>query len=80
MEYNRHNSPANEDRHANHPTTFCAPVRFAEIGAVGALGRTEVRRADGRIETLGGCDPTVLQPGDAVIVTTPTGGGFGAPD
>lgn len=49
-------------------------------GAVGALGRTEVRRADGRIETLGGCDQTVLRPGDAVIVTTPTGGGYGTPD
>ncbi|MBN9431076.1 MAG: hydantoinase B/oxoprolinase family protein [Bosea sp.] len=49
-------------------------------GSAGALGRTEVRRADGRVETLGGCDQTVLRPGDAVIVTTPTGGGYGAPD
>jgi len=46
-------------------------------GAPGALGKTEVRRIDGRIEELEGCDQTVLQPGEAVIVTTPTGGGFG---
>jgi 5-oxoprolinase (ATP-hydrolysing) len=38
---------------------------------------TRVRRADGGIETLEGCDQTVLKPGEAVIVTTPTGGGFG---
>jgi 5-oxoprolinase (ATP-hydrolysing) len=46
-------------------------------GADGALGRTEVRRLDGRIERLEGCDQTVLKPGEAVIVTTPTGGGCG---
>ena len=46
-------------------------------GDPGALGRTEVRRNDGRIEELDGCDQTVLAPGEAVIVTTPTGGGFG---
>jgi 5-oxoprolinase (ATP-hydrolysing) len=38
---------------------------------------TRVRRSNGRIETLDGCDQTVLKPGDAVIVTTPTGGGYG---
>src|SRR5690606_34358796 len=48
-----------------------------EGGEPGALGRTEVRRNDGRIETLEGCDQTVLAAGEAVIVTTPTGGGFG---
>jgi len=48
-------------------------------GEEGALGKTEVRRADGTIEELAGCDQTVLQPGEAVIVTTPTGGGYGAP-
>ncbi len=46
-------------------------------GGPGALGMTRVRRADGRTETLEGCDQTVLKPGDAVIVTTPTGGGYG---
>ncbi|HEY5082498.1 MAG TPA: hydantoinase B/oxoprolinase family protein [Bauldia sp.] len=46
-------------------------------GALGELGITRVRRADGTIETLEGCDQTTMQPGDAVIVTTPTGGGYG---
>ncbi|HEX2255696.1 MAG TPA: hydantoinase B/oxoprolinase family protein, partial [Afifellaceae bacterium] len=47
-------------------------------GGAGALGKTEVRRLDGRIEELEGCDQTVLEAGEAVIVTTPTGGGYGA--
>jgi 5-oxoprolinase (ATP-hydrolysing) len=38
---------------------------------------TRVRRNNGTIETLEGCDQTVLKPGEAVIVTTPTGGGYG---
>ncbi|WEK49862.1 MAG: hydantoinase B/oxoprolinase family protein [Candidatus Kaistia colombiensis] len=46
-------------------------------GDPGALGKTEVRRNDGRVEALQGCDQTILQPGEAVVVTTPTGGGFG---
>ena len=46
-------------------------------GEAGQLGMTRVRRADGRIETLEGCDQTRLRPGEAVIVTTPTGGGYG---
>ncbi len=46
-------------------------------GGNGEVGRTEVRRADGRIETLKACDQTVLEAGEAVIVTTPTAGGFG---
>jgi 5-oxoprolinase (ATP-hydrolysing) len=46
-------------------------------GEPGRLGTTHVRRLDGRIEELSGCDQTVLLPGDAVIVTTPTAGGYG---
>lgn len=46
-------------------------------GEPGMLGKTEVRRKDGTIELLRGCDQTVLEPGEAVIVTTPTGGGYG---
>ena len=46
-------------------------------GEAGALGLTRVRRADGTVETLSGCDQTRLKPGEAVIVTTPTGGGYG---
>ncbi|PSC06819.1 5-oxoprolinase [Alsobacter soli] len=48
-----------------------------EGGAPGECGRTLVRRLDGRIEELGGCDQTVLEAGEAVTVITPTGGGFG---
>jgi 5-oxoprolinase (ATP-hydrolysing) len=48
-------------------------------GAPGECGRNAVRRSDGRIEPLGGCDQTVLAAGEAVIIETPTGGGFGDP-
>ncbi len=47
-------------------------------GEPGRLGQTQVRRGDGSIETLRSCDQTVLEPGEAVIITTPTGGGYGA--
>jgi 5-oxoprolinase (ATP-hydrolysing) len=46
-------------------------------GADGEVGTTRVRRLDGMVETLEGCDQTVLKAGEAVIVTTPTGGGYG---
>ncbi|CAN5220958.1 hydantoinase B/oxoprolinase family protein [soil metagenome] len=46
-------------------------------GDPGNVGMTRVRRRDGTIETLQGCDQTRLKPGEAVIVTTPTGGGYG---
>ncbi|MDN2566874.1 hydantoinase B/oxoprolinase family protein [Aquibium sp. A9E412] len=46
-------------------------------GGDGAVGRTEVRRRDGTIETLQACDQTVVEAGEAVIVTTPTAGGYG---
>jgi len=46
-------------------------------GGDGEVGRTEVRRADGTVQQLKACDQTVLEPGEAVIVTTPTPGGFG---
>ncbi|MEW5963879.1 MAG: hydantoinase B/oxoprolinase family protein [Pseudomonadota bacterium] len=47
-------------------------------GEPGALGRNLVRRADGTIEELEGCAETTLAAGEAIIVETPTGGGFGA--
>jgi 5-oxoprolinase (ATP-hydrolysing) len=46
-------------------------------GEPGELGRTLVRRLDGRVEELAACDQTVLEAGEAVTVITPTGGGFG---
>ena len=46
-------------------------------GEPGEVGRTLVRRGDGRVEELKGCDQTVLEAGEAVTVITPTGGGYG---
>ena len=47
-------------------------------GEPGEAGENLVRRNDGRLERLKGCDQTVLQAGEAIIIVTPTGGGFGA--
>jgi 5-oxoprolinase (ATP-hydrolysing) len=49
-------------------------------GAHGQVGRNSVRRKDGRIEELAGCDATVLDAGEAIIIQTPTAGGYGKPD
>jgi 5-oxoprolinase (ATP-hydrolysing) len=46
-------------------------------GGNGEQGSTKVRRNDGTVETLKACDQTVLDRGEAVIVTTPTAGGYG---
>jgi 5-oxoprolinase (ATP-hydrolysing) len=46
-------------------------------GAAGQPGENWVRRKEGRIERLKGSDQTVLEPGEAIIIKTPTGGGFG---
>ena len=51
--------------------------RGLDGGGDGSTGRTEVRRADGTLERLKACDQTVLEKGEAVIVTTPTAGGYG---
>ena len=36
-----------------------------------------MRRKDGRFERLKGCDETVIEAGEAIIIVTPTGGGYG---
>jgi 5-oxoprolinase (ATP-hydrolysing) len=46
-------------------------------GEEGQLGENWVRRKDGRLERLKGSDQTVLEPDEAIIIKTPTGGGFG---
>ncbi len=46
-------------------------------GDPGELGRNSVRRLDGRIEALQGCDQTVLEAGESIEIATPTGGGWG---
>jgi 5-oxoprolinase (ATP-hydrolysing) len=53
------------------------PPEGLDGGGNGEVGKTEVRRKDGSVETLRACDQTVLEPEEAVIVTTPTPGGFG---
>jgi len=46
-------------------------------GGSGQCGANTVRRSDGRMERLQGCDQTVLEAGEAIIIETPTGGGYG---
>ncbi len=53
------------------------PPEGIDGGGNGEVGRTEVRRADGTDRDAAACDQTVLEAGEAVIVTTPTAGGFG---
>jgi 5-oxoprolinase (ATP-hydrolysing) len=48
-------------------------------GGNGQIGANWVRRNDGRIERLQGADATVLDAGEAVIIQTPTAGGYGKP-
>ena len=48
-----------------------------EGGEDGQLGRNEVRRHDGAVEVLKGCDQVVLKAGEAFTIITPTGGGYG---
>jgi 5-oxoprolinase (ATP-hydrolysing) len=46
-------------------------------GEPGQIGENWVRRIDGRMERLQGADATTLDAGDAVIIQTPTAGGYG---
>jgi 5-oxoprolinase (ATP-hydrolysing) len=48
-------------------------------GSPGALGRNRVERVDGSTADLAGCDSIELQPGDALVIETPGGGGYGTP-
>ena len=46
-------------------------------GADGQIGENWVRRRDGRMERLKGADATVVDAGEAIIIQTPTAGGYG---
>ena len=46
-------------------------------GEPGECGANAVRRNDGKLHALEGCDQTVLDAGEAIIIKTPTGGGYG---
>ncbi len=48
-------------------------------GAPGRTGENWVRRNSGTLERLRGSDQTSIAPGEAVIIRTPTGGGYGKP-
>ncbi|RZV51719.1 MAG: 5-oxoprolinase, partial [Sphingomonadaceae bacterium] len=54
-----------------------APVGVAG-GEVGRIGLNFVARGDGSREDLGGCGSTDVEPGDTIVIRTPTGGGFGS--
>ena len=49
-------------------------------GGAGACGETRVERRDGRIEILAATARAELAAGDAIVISTPGGGGFGTPD
>ena len=46
-------------------------------GGDGQVGENWVRRKDGHMEKLEGCDATVIDAGEAIIIQTPTAGGYG---
>jgi len=45
-------------------------------GGDGEVGKTEIRRLSGELQELEYCDQTSVVAGEAVIVTTPSGGGY----
>ena len=48
-------------------------------GSDGLPGVNRVERADGRVEVLGHLASVEMQPGDAFVIETPGGGGYGSP-
>jgi 5-oxoprolinase (ATP-hydrolysing) len=46
-------------------------------GEAGQVGENSVRRKDGSIEMLKGCDSTDIDAGEAIILQSPTAGGYG---
>jgi 5-oxoprolinase (ATP-hydrolysing) len=46
-------------------------------GGAGAVGTNAVERADGSVERLGGTAVVEVAEGDAVVIETPGGGGYG---
>ncbi|MBN8964430.1 MAG: hydantoinase B/oxoprolinase family protein, partial [Rhizobiales bacterium] len=49
-------------------------------GEDGHIGENWVRRNDGTMERLKGADATVVDAGEAIIIQTPTAGGYGKPN
>ncbi len=48
-------------------------------GGDGEVGENAVRRKDGTVAKLAGCDATIVGAGEAIIIRTPTAGGYGKP-
>ncbi len=48
-------------------------------GEPGQIGENWVRRRGGQMERRAGCDAMVLEPEEAIIIQTPTAGGYGTP-
>jgi 5-oxoprolinase (ATP-hydrolysing) len=53
------------------------PPKGLEGGGDGEPGSTSILRLGGWIEELKACDQTSVEADEAVVVTTPTPGGFG---
>jgi 5-oxoprolinase (ATP-hydrolysing) len=48
-------------------------------GEAGQTGQNAVRRRDGTVENLQGCDATMIDADEAIIIQVPTAGGYGKP-
>jgi 5-oxoprolinase (ATP-hydrolysing) len=48
-------------------------------GEPGEPGANFVRRKEGCLENLSACAQTILEPGEAIVIKTPTGGGYDKP-
>ncbi len=53
------------------------PPYGLEGGAAAKVGRNRCVRRDGRVEKLAAHDSVSLEAGDALVIETPGGGGFG---
>jgi 5-oxoprolinase (ATP-hydrolysing) len=64
-------------------TVLSGHRRIAPFGMAGGengqVGENWVRRKDGRMDRLKGADATVVDAGEAIIIQTPTAGGYGKP-
>jgi len=49
-------------------------------GKAGQVGENWVRRSGGRMDPLQGCDATAVDENEAIIIQTPTAGGYGPPN
>ncbi|MBM3527269.1 MAG: 5-oxoprolinase [Alphaproteobacteria bacterium] len=56
------------------------PPFGAAGGENGQIGENYVRRNDGTMERLRGADATVVDAGEAIVIQTPTAGGWGKPE